>query len=179
MDILGTLLGSASGGAVQQAAAQLGLGGKDVQALLKQVVPALAGGVKRNSRATGGLQGLTQALSSGNHQRYLDEPEALQDEAAVSDGNAILGHLFGDKQVSRQVADHASTQTGLDAGIIKKFLPIAAAAVMGALSKQTNGGASLGGSGASGALGALSGLLDSDGDGNVLDDLLSLGKKFL
>jgi len=179
MDILGTLLGSASGGAVQQAATQLGLGGKDVQALLKQVVPALAGGLKRNATTEDGLRGLTQALASGNHQRYLEEPAALQSEATVSDGNAILGHLFGDKQVSRQVADHASTQTGLDVGIIKKFLPIAAAAVMGAISKQTDGGARLTNTGSSGALGMLTGLLDSDGDGNVLDDLLSLGKKFL
>ena len=179
MNLLGALLGSAQGGAIQQAASQLGLGSTDAQALLKQLGPALAGGLKRNSTTESGLQSLTQALAGGNHQRYLDEPAALQSEESISDGNAILGHLFGSKDVSRQVANDASAKTGVDVGIIKKFLPLAAAAVMGAVSKQTGGGARLAEAGASGGLDLLRGLLDSDGDGQVLDDLLSLGKKLL
>jgi len=50
---------------------------------------------------------------------------------------------------------------------------------MGALSKQTGRGANLAEGGAGGALSILGGLLDSDGDGHVIDDLLSLGKKFI
>jgi len=178
MDILGALLGSAQGGAVQQAAQQLGLGSTDAQALLKQLVPALAGGMKRNAASEGGLDGLTRALAKGNHQRYLDDPAALREQATVSDGNAILGHLFGSKDVSRRVADQASAQTGLDVSLIKKFLPLVAAATMGAVSKQTAGGANLAEGGAGGALDILSGLLDTDGDGQIIDDLFSLGKKF-
>lgn len=177
MDILGALLGSAQDGSVQQAATQLGLGSTDTQALLKQLVPALAGGLKRNATSEGGLENLTRALAKGNHQRYLDDPAALRDQATVTDGNAILGHLFGSKDVSRKVADQASAQTGLDTGIIKKFLPLLAAAAMGVVSKQTAGGANLAEGSSGGALGMLSGLLDTDGDGQIVDDLLSLGKK--
>lgn len=178
MDLLGTLLSSARGGSIEQAASQLGLDPKDAQGLLKKLVPALAGGIKRNATSQGGLQDLTRALSNGSHQRYLDDPAALKSEESVSEGNAILGHLFGNKDVSRQVAQRASTETGLDVSVIKKFLPLAAAAAMGAVSKQTAGGADLAAKDAGGALGKLSGLLDSDGDGKVMDDLLSLGKKF-
>ena len=61
--------------------------------------------------------------------------------------------------------------------MIKKFLPLVAAAAMGAVSKQTAAGARLGESGGGGALNMLSGLLDTDGDGQIIDNLFSLGKK--
>ena len=44
------------------------------------------------------------ALSSGNHGQYLDRPASLADPAAVTDGNGILGHLLGSKDVSREFA---------------------------------------------------------------------------
>lgn len=178
MNILGELLGSAQGGSIKEAASQLGLGSTDAQTLLKQLAPALGRGLKRNATTEGGLESLTRALAKGNHQRYLDDPTALREQATVADGNAILGHLFGGKEVSRQMADRASAQTGLDVGIIKKFLPLAAAAAMGAVSKQTAHGANLAEGGRGGALDMLSGVLDTDGDGQILDDVLSLGKKF-
>ena len=178
MNILDTLLQSARGGAVQEAAAGLGLDEAKTQALLKGLVPALAGGLKNNVTAGGGLEGLTEALAKGNHTRYLDDATALKDDAARTDGNAILGHLLGSKEVSREVAGQAAQQTGLDAGLIKKFLPIVAAAAMGALSKQTGGGAALQEAGGEGLGGLLGGLLGGDA-GDTMSDLLSLGKKFL
>jgi len=177
MDLLGTLLGSVQSGAVGQAAAQLGLKSSDSQALLKKLVPALAGGIKQNAANAGGLEGLAAALGRGNHQRYLDDPAALKATATTSDGNAILGHLLGSKDVSRRVAGEASTETGVDVGTIKKFLPIVAAAAMGALSKQTKGGESLSKSDLGGALNLLSGLLGPSGGGSTAEKLLSLGKK--
>lgn len=173
MNILETLLNAQR---VQQAGQQLGLGTSETQAVLRQLAPALTGGLKRNLDAAGGLEALTRALSGGKHQAYLDDPAALQSPNAVTDGNAILGHLFGNKDVSRSVASQAAGQTGIDASTIKKFLPLAAAAVMGALSKQSNAGASLTSSGG-GATDLLRGLIDSDGNGIGLDDLLKLGKK--
>lgn len=177
MDILGTLLGSGQDGAVGQVAKQLGLGASDSQALLKKLVPALAGSIKQSAVSPGGLEKLTAALGKGNHQRYLDDPSALEDSATVSDGNAILGHLLGSKEVSRRVADEAAADTGIDAGLIKKFLPIVAAAAMGALSKQTGAGANLSKSSSAGALDLLGGLLGSTAGQSTAGKLFSLGKK--
>ena len=179
MKLLETLLSSAQGGAVQQAAGQLGLSAENATALISQLGPALAAGLRKNASSEQGLQGLKKALSGGKHERYLDEPGALESAETLNDGNAILGHLFGSKEVSRNVAGRASTQTGLDVGVIKKFLPLAAAAAMGAMSKQTGRGSSLSQADSQGALGMLSGLLDSDDDGQIFDDLLSLGRKLL
>jgi hypothetical protein len=96
-------------------------------------LPALARGLQRNAAQPGGLDALLKALGTGGHDRYVDRPEELTREEAVADGNAILGHILGSKDVSRNLAGHAAQQTGLDAGILKKMLPVIAAVAMGAL----------------------------------------------
>jgi hypothetical protein len=72
-------------------------------------------------------------------------------------GNQILGHIFGSKEKSREVAGQASEQSGVDPSILKKLLPIVAGAVaMHYMAKRGQGGASgVGGSG--GILGSILG----------------------
>lgn len=171
MDILETLLASARSGALGRAAETRGLGTNDVKALVAQLVPALTSQLQRNSSADAG-RGLANALGSGNHARYLDDGATLASPEAVNDGNGILGHILGSKDASRELAARAASNTGIDVGTIKQFLPVIAAATMGAMSKSTNGGKSNVG-------GLLSQFLDSNRDGSIADDLLSIGKKFL
>jgi hypothetical protein len=181
MGILDSLLESNSG-AVGQIAKQLGLPEGLTQQAVSALAPALARGLQRNASTPGGLDSLLGALGSGNHQRYVDEPETLSQEASIADGNAILGHIFGSKDVSRNVAGAAAQKTGLDSTVLKKMLPMVAGVAMGALSKQTGGGSQLSAvaktSSPGDAISALSGLLDSDEDGSSTDDLLTLAKKF-
>ena len=176
MNILETLLSSQGGQAVKHLGQQFGLQAEDTEALVRRLLPALAGGVERNVREPGGLESLSRALSGGKHQRYLDDPTALEQPETVDDGNAILGHLFGSKEVSRDVAGRVSADTGVDSSIIKKLLPVVAAAAMGALSKQTGGGSNLGGGGLAGLL---AGVLGGGGGAGMVGDLLSRGKKLL
>lgn len=169
MNILETLLASAQSGALGRAAETRGLGANDVQALIAQLVPALTSQMKRNASADDG-RGLASALGRGNHARYLDDDKTLTSPDAVDDGNGILGHVLGSKDASRQLAARAASQTGIDVNTIKRFLPLIAAATMGAMSKGTNRGQS----GLSGLLGQF---LDSNRDGSIADDLAALGKK--
>jgi hypothetical protein len=175
MDILNVLLEGAQGGATDQIARKFGLDGAQTTDVIGQLVPALAGGLQKNTQSADGLAGLVKALQGGGHQRYLDEPEALADSGAIDDGNGILGHLLGSKDVSRQVASQAASNTGIDAGIIKKMLPLVATLVMGSLSKQTNAGSQLQEETGGGLLGGLLG----GGEGGGLDDLIGLAGKLL
>ena len=120
------------------------------------------------------------ALAAGTHQRYLDDPSTITDAATVQDGNGILGHILGSKDVSRQVAVQASARTGIGTDVLKKMLPLVAALAMGALSKQT-ASAGQGGTAAAepGVLGMLAPLLDSNKDGSVADDVIGMMGKFL
>ncbi len=171
---------SAAGGqkSLGELAGKLGIGSSEAQKLVSALSPAFLGGVKKNVSSGDGLSGLKSALASGNHQRYLDDPAVLREESAREDGNNILGHLFGSKEVSRHVAAEASVKTGLDTGLIKKALPLIAGLTMGAMSKKTSGGQELGASASGGGLGPLAGLIDSAGDGVGLDDVMNIARKF-
>ncbi len=171
MDLLKMILGANDGGNVRQLAGKFGLEENQAKSAVESLLPSLAQGLKNNIGKTGGMESLLGALQGGNHQRYLDDPAELTREEATSEGNGILGHLFGSKEVSRNVAARASAQTGVDNGILKKMLPLVATMAMGSMSKQTQGGKSK-------DVGLLGSLLDSDGDGSVADDLLNIAKKF-
>ncbi|MFT4572501.1 MAG: hypothetical protein ACI8TX_003487 [Hyphomicrobiaceae bacterium] len=103
------------------------------------------------------MQNLAKARGSGSHARYLDAPETLGNDDTKLDGNAVLGHILGSKDVSRNVAAHAAGETGLDASPLRKMLPIIASLAMAALSKNSDGGRKLplAQSGGSGLLGSI------------------------
>jgi hypothetical protein len=180
MNILEMMLDSQNSGQIQQLANNFGIGEDLVQAAITQMVPALSQGVKNNISNGAGLDSLLKALESGNHQQYMDEPESLTNEATVLDGNNILGHILGSKDVSRALADRASTSTGIDSGLLKQMLPLVASMMMGSLSKQTTDTNMLQNAGSSNEmLDMLGGLLDADNDGSVVDDILGMASKFL
>ena len=199
MSLLKTIFEAQNGAALKQLADKFNMKPDQAGQAVGQLMPALTGAMKRNMVTPDGLQGLVKALQSGSHQKYVEQPETLTNEETIKDGNGILGHLLGSKDVSRQVAAQASANTGIDVNILKKMLPMVAAMTMGGMSKQAKGGGlldSLGDSGKSaggllgGAMAAFGGgkadvggmlgkMLDSDGDGSVMDDLMGFAKKLM
>jgi hypothetical protein len=138
MGVLDDLLNPQNSRAIRQIASQTGVGESDARSALEHLAPAVSRGLQRNIGAEGGLENLLRALQSGNHGRYLDDPGQLGN--AVDDGNNILGHIFGSKEVSRGVANQVSEQTGIGADLLKRMLPLIASLVMGALAKNAGGG---------------------------------------
>lgn len=170
---------------ISQLARSAGVGQSEARSGIEQLVPALARGMQRNAGSQSGLDSLLGALQGGGHQRYVEEPSRLGSPAAIADGNAILGHVFGSKEVSRNVAGHAAKQSGLSPDLLKQLLPMLAAAAMGTLGQQASAGGSLGSSAGNGGQGAGAGVgdllgqfLDADRDGSVLDDVLGMAAKF-
>ena len=175
MNILDVIMNAQGGNAVRQAGAQVGLGEAETATALSALVPVLAAGFQRNMESPDGLTGLLGALTGGGHQRYIDDPTALV--GATADGNGILGHVLGGKDVSRALADRASTQTGISPEILKQLLPIAASLMMGAFSRQqAQGGLSMAagaspGTGSGGLMDLLTPLVDKNRDGSIIDDV--------
>ena len=182
MNLLDMILNAQNGGMVDQVAKKFGLGSSDAKNAIGQMLPSLSKGIQNNMSKQGGLDSLLGALQKGNHGKYLDDPDLLDKDDTVADGNNILGHILGSKDVSRNIAGQASAKTGLDAGILKKMLPFIATMTMGAMTKKASGGNNLSqlapGKQSSSLLGSLSSFLDADKDGSITDDLLDLGKKF-
>lgn len=172
MDLLKTLLEARGGGLVQQVASQVGLDSNQASSAVAELLPSLARGMQANIGKPGGLESLLGAVQTGNHQRYVDNPAELGN--AVEDGNGILGHLLGSKDVSRKVAAEAAQKTGIDPEKLKSMLPLIASMMMGSVGKKI--GEVGGGVGSqpsmAGAAAALEGLGGKDVIGNVLGQFL-------
>ncbi len=191
-------------GGLQSMAQELGVNESQAASGAAALIPAILGGFKRQaqSQPTGleGLGGLLGQLGGGG---LLDNVLAPQ-PTDVSQGDNVLGQIFGTKDVSRAVAQNAAAQSGLDPSLLKKMLPMLAMLVTGYLAKQqgTNAqeqlapsgggigglgdllGGLLGGQHASSAPQApatagLASMLDMNGDGNVLDDILRMAGKVM
>jgi hypothetical protein len=149
---------------------QFGLNEAQTRAAFEQLAPVVAAGIRRNNQSDGGLENLLKALQAGNHSRYADDSSSLQYDQVADDGNAILGHVFGSKDVSRGVANQAADLSGVGSAVLKKMLPVIAAIVMGQLAKRMGGGGSAGAQVPSGSGQGGGGL------GDILGDILGGGK---
>ena len=138
---------------------QFGLSEEQTLEAMGAVIPAFSAALKRNAGSPQGAASLVQALAGGHHMAYAQDPSQATAPAGIADGNAILGHLFGSKEVSRGVAAHASQASGVGEGLIKQMLPVIASMIMGALFKGARGGG--GGFGRSMGQAAGGGLLGS------------------
>jgi hypothetical protein len=194
-------------GGLQSMARELGVSQEQAASGAEALLPAILGGFKKQAQAQpAGLEGLGGLLGQLGGGGLLDQVLAPQ-PTDLSQGNEVLGQIFGSKDVSRAVAQNAATQSGLDPALLKKMLPMLAMVVAGLMAKQGAGGAATsvasglgagGGAGgaAGGGLGGLLGgllggqraapaggaaglasLLDMNGDGNALDDILQMVNK--
>ena len=180
-------------GGLQSIARELGVSGSQVQSGAETLAPAILGGLKKQTQSSGldGLGGLLGQLGGGGLLDQVLSPQPTN----VNAGNDVLGQIFGSKDVSRTVAQSAATQSGLDPSLLRKMLPLLAMLVTGYMAKQGAASAQPGqdGGGLGGLLGGLLGgqrsgtapggglasMLDLNGDGNPLDDILQMAGKAL
>jgi hypothetical protein len=172
-------------GGLQSMAKELGISEAQAAQGASALAPAVLGGFKKQAAGGAGLGDLVAQLGGGALLDNLTGAEPTN----VGLGNQVLGQIFGSKDVSRAVAADAATKSGLDAGVLKKMLPLLGMAVAGYMGKQ--GGAAapsagalggignmlgglMGGGGGGAKAGGLAGLLDANGDGNPLDDIMRM-----
>jgi len=198
-------------GGIESMARELGVPQTEVASGAEALLPAILGGFKRQALAQpaglDGLGGLLGQLGGGGLLDQVLAPESTD----VSQGNDVLGQIFGSRDVSRTVTQNAAAQSGLDPSLLKKMLPLLAMLVTGFLARQqgsssmaptlmpsmqsmpstpsmppdgglgdlmgsllAGGGAPAGGAMPGNAAPGLGSLLDLNGDGNPLDDILRM-----
>lgn len=139
LPLIDMMMKAGGGEAMQTMARQFGLSQQQAMSAVEALMPAFSVGLKRNAADPMGMGAFMQALGTGNHANYFDNVSKAFDPAGIQEGNGILGHLFGSKEVSRAIAQQASTATGIGSEILKQMLPAIASMVMGGLAKQTMG----------------------------------------
>lgn len=153
--------------------------------VLGMALPLLMGAMKKNVQSPQGAEGLLNALSSQHTGSILDDLSGMfgggVDSNIKQDGAGILGHILGSKQPV--VENELSNRSGISPAAISEMLKIAAPVIMGMLGRQRSQSNISSGSDLNTLLGSMLGgqprqnqdlitsLIDSDGDGSVLDDV--------
>lgn len=176
-------------GGLESIARELGIDHQQAATAAEALSPALLNGFQQSAKSdSGGIMDMLGQLGGSGMLDQVLAPEATD----VGSGNQVLGQIFGSRDASRAVAHDAAAKTGLDPDLLKKMLPLLAMVVGGVLSRGNATGASagstgglggmlgglFGGGGGQGAgLGGLGKMLDANGDGNALDDILRMVAK--
>ena len=176
---------------VRNVAGQLGVDENQASSAVSMAIPAILAGMTRNAQSQDGAASLNKALESKHDGSLLENLSGMlqgHTSELQSDGDGILGHVFGNNRTA--VEQGIAKKSGINLSKIGPLLAILAPIVMAYLGKekrQTNTGAGglgdllgglLGGAtqqrstSGGGLMDMLGGILDKDGDGNPLDDLL-------
>lgn len=134
MNMLEMLMQAQGGNALGGMAKQLGISPDQAQSVLGAVLPAIASGFKQQASSADGLSGLVNAIRATNYEQVYEQGASAEEMTQM--GNDVLGQIFGSKDVSRGVAQHAAEQSGVSADIIKQMLPMIASVVMGGLQRR-------------------------------------------
>ena len=151
-------------------AAQVGSDEQNTESAVRQVLPALLGGLHANASDPAGAASLAGAL--GQHSPALVDGGVDLNQVDPSEGSKIVQNIFGGN--TDQVAHTLGGSLGDQTGLVQRLLPILAPIVLSYLAKRIGGQAS-GGGGLADALGGLlggGGAAPSGGLGSVLGGLL-------
>src|SRR3954453_16232801 len=149
------LANAQNGKGIDLLARQFNLTQQQTELALEALLPAFSQGLKRNTSDPYGIAGFMTALASGQHGQYFDNAQRAFSPDGMADGNGILGHLFGSKDLSRAVASQAAQATGIGQNVLQQMMPAIAAMLMGGMFKQSTKQMQAGGFGASNPLGEI------------------------
>ena len=156
-----------------------------VKQLASLALPTLLQAMNKNAKTEQGASSLLKALDQ-HADDDVDDISGFLKKVDTQDGAKILGHLLSNK--SGAVESGLAKLTGLDISQVSGLLTMLAPLLLGQLGKSKKQGgfdlSSLGsllGGATQGndVLGMLGGLLDSDGDGDMMDDVGKLLGGFL
>ncbi len=186
--LLQTLIPLLAGDTLSGISEQLGVDKNKTKQAITLALPLLIGALNRNASTSDGAQALTGALQRDHNGSILEDLLGnLSNKKTVDDGSAILGHIFGDKRSGFE--QNISRSSGLDLETTVQLLSMLAPVVLGVLgqikhkqSMDPQGVASLLQNERQTAESAILDLVkffDMDGDGDITEEVISLGADLL
>ncbi len=172
---------------VKKISKQVGAKPDQVKQLTELALPTLLQAMNKNTQTQDGAKSLLKALDQHQDDDVSDLNQFFN-KVDKQDGAKILGHLLGNKE--SRVEQGLAAKTGMDMSQVSSLLMMLAPLLLGQLGKhkkqQNDFGIDdlmgmLGGSnkGSNDVMCMVSGLLDSDGDGDIMDDVSKLFGGFL
>ncbi len=117
---------------IDAAEKKTGISGVSILTILSYALPILIKFLTRNAGSQSGAQSLLGALSQHTSTKAM--PQQIL-EADESDGQKILGHIFGDQQ--KQTVNEIARQSKVDPSAVLKVLAILAPVLLSSLQSVT------------------------------------------
>ena len=169
----------------------LGIPSNKAENAMGSAAAILMNALQRNSNNSDGRQSLENALNRDHDGSVLDNIGSLLSNPSSGSGAGILRHILGNKQ--SMIESFLSKENGISKSSSSNLLKMVAPIVMGMIGKQfkSQRGSR---SNVNSLLSMLTGsmekqapknqsmieqLLDSDGDGSIIDDIANIGMSFL
>ncbi|WP_286134752.1 DUF937 domain-containing protein [Neptunicoccus cionae] len=196
MSLMNLLQNAQNGQGLSQLASQFGMNESQAQQLSELLAPTIGQAAKEKAES-GGMQDLLSSLHGEQQRSYFEDASQAAAPTGQAQGMAFLETLMGGHQAPKEIASEAAERTGIDLATVMQFLPALAAMLQGGLQKEMPdntienlmgrfsgaddsggimgmvGGFLGGGTDGKGPdLGHLSKLLDADGDGSPMNDIL-------
>ena len=174
MDNLTQVLMSALGSqGLDSMAQKAGVQREQASSALEGIIPAILGGMAKNTQSPEGAGSLISALDKDHDGSILDNVAGFMgDSSKAGIGAGILKHVLGGNRSN--VESRLGEKTGMSSGSIGTLMEIAAPLIMGYLGKQRKQNPSgMSNSGIGSILGGLTGAADK-GTGLDLGDILDV-----
>lgn len=179
---------------LSQLGGSVGADAQSTGSALSAIVPALIGRLSSNASSEGGASAIWNALDRDHDGSVLNDLTGLfsggQENAKVQDGDKIVNHILGEER--GPLENNISMASGLDVsqigGLMARFAPVVMgllgqqkqqqgldiSGLMGLLGGQTQHVDQAQAGGAGGFMGMITGMLDQNKDGNVMDDAMGM-----
>lgn len=188
--VLQMLTSQLGGDTMAQLSRTLGADRGATQNAVTAALPLLLGALANNASRGDGAAALHGAIQRDHDGSVLDNVAGFLNKPDEATGNGILGHVLGGRR--QTVEAGVSRASGMDQASVSKLLTFLAPLVMGGLGRAQRerrlDASALSGmltderrqlESAAPGLGGLAGLIDSDGDGQIVDDVARLGRGVL
>jgi hypothetical protein len=127
---------SAGGGAfVSALAARAGIAPGEAEEALRALLPEVGHAIRRTEESGSGAAVVHAAMHDERYARYLVEPTALAEPAAVADGERVLADVLDDEERGELIR-RVAVEIGPDEEEVRDMLPLVATLAMAALGQK-------------------------------------------
>jgi hypothetical protein len=134
---LSEIINNAQGGkAVDNLAQQFGITPDQAQSAVQALIPAISGGLMQKVGQSGDLGGIISALTDPTHHAAFANADAAQSDATAEKGGDTVNDMFGSSHIANQIAQQASSVTGIRPDVLMQMMPVLVSIVLGGLAKS-------------------------------------------
>jgi hypothetical protein len=133
--LLDTIRSAGGGQIVAALAAKARIGPDEAEEALRALLPEIGRAIRRTEESGSGAAVVSAALHDERYARYLEQPNALGEPAAVADGERMLEDVLDDDErgdLIRRVA----AEIGPDEAEVRAMLPLVATLAVAALGEK-------------------------------------------